>query len=143
MQLALEQQRVEDASGVVAGHVADEAAVAGLGVDLDHGDVRAERERRRSGGSTSRSSAAAPCSGRGAGQVGPRRRHGRRARDVERAAAVSSTTSATSASSAFGGDAARACRPARRPLVDRGAAVLQRPRPDRAAADGHDVGVAP
>ena len=46
MELALDEQRVDDAPGVVARDVAHEADVAGLGVDLDDGDVGAERERR-------------------------------------------------------------------------------------------------
>jgi hypothetical protein len=43
--LALDEQRREHRAAVVDGDVADEAHLAGLGVDLDHGDVRAERER--------------------------------------------------------------------------------------------------
>ena len=44
--LAANEQRVEDAAAVVDGDVAQHRDAAGLGVDLDDRDVRAERERR-------------------------------------------------------------------------------------------------
>ena len=44
--LAGDEQRVEDAAAVVDGDVAHQPHAAGLGVDLDDGDVRAERVRR-------------------------------------------------------------------------------------------------
>ncbi len=47
--LPVDQQRVDDGAGVVAGDVADEPHLAGVGVDLDDGDVGAERERRAAG----------------------------------------------------------------------------------------------
>ncbi len=43
--LALDEQRVEDAPAVVDGDVPPRRDLAGLGVDLDHRHVRAERER--------------------------------------------------------------------------------------------------
>jgi hypothetical protein len=43
--LAVDQQRVHDGAGVVAGDVAQEPDLAGLGVDLDDRDVGAEGER--------------------------------------------------------------------------------------------------
>ena len=46
MLLPLDEQRVEHGAAVVDGDVADEADLACLGVDLDHRDVGAERERR-------------------------------------------------------------------------------------------------
>ena len=47
MLLPLDEQWVEHGAAVVDGDVAEEADVARLGVDLDHRDVGAERERRR------------------------------------------------------------------------------------------------
>ena len=44
--LAGDEQRVQDATAVVDGDVAQHRDLAGLGVDLDHRHVRAERERR-------------------------------------------------------------------------------------------------
>ena len=44
--LAVDEHRVEDAAAVVDRDVADRLDPAGLGVDLDDRDVRAERERR-------------------------------------------------------------------------------------------------
>ena len=45
MHLAVDEQRVEDAPAVVDRDVTERLDPAGLGVDLDDGDVRAERER--------------------------------------------------------------------------------------------------
>ena len=44
--LALDQQRVQHGSAVVDGDVPHQGDLAGVLVDLDHGDVRTERERR-------------------------------------------------------------------------------------------------
>ena len=132
-------------AGVVAGDVAHEAHLAGLGVDLDDGDVGAERERRRRRRrSGCRSSAASP-SGRGQrGEVGPRLRHRRRAGDVERAGVDVEHDVGLGGLERLRRPACLACSTSSiGGLVDGRAALLQRARAHRAAADGHEVGVAP
>ena len=44
--LAFDEQRIEHRAAVVDGHMTQQPDGAGIGVDLDHRDVRAERERR-------------------------------------------------------------------------------------------------
>ena len=93
--LALDEQRVEDRAAVVDGDVADDADLTGVEVDLDDGDVGAERERRVAlvevvlGGEDAGELAVAEHPGRrvgGApGEVGPRQRAGRHAGDADRA----------------------------------------------------------
>ena len=84
-----DEQRVEDAAAVVDRDVAQQLDPAGLAVDLDDRDVRAERERRRARRrSRARARGAPPCSRAGASsslhrrrEVGPRQRargHARR-----------------------------------------------------------------
>ena len=144
--LALEQHRVEHPAGVVAGDVADQLHLAGLGVDLDHGDVRAERERRPAG-----------LEERGVG-----RPSGRSASVLAATASsahvlatagvpatwnaplsLSSSMSASSASSSLAASFFAVVDQLAGGLVHGGAAVLQRARTHRAAALGDEVGVAP
>ena len=141
--LALEQHRVEHRAGVVARDVAQVADLAGLGVDLDDGDVAAERERRRRPRRRSSAALEAAVAGGGAGQVGPRLAHGRRAGDVEGAVVHVEHDVGGVGLEQAGGDVLG--------LLDQrlggpwtgGAALLQRARAHRAAAALDEVGVAP
>ena len=142
--LALEQQRVEHPAGVVAGDVAEGADLAGLGVDLDDGDVGAERER-RAGGLRRRVSMRQQLAGR-------RRRRRARPTSCDTAgvpatwnapSSLSSTMSASSASSSWAASFLACSTSSIGGLVDGGAALLQRARAHRAAAGRHEVGVAP
>ena len=54
MDLARGKQRVEDAAGVVDTDEPLQRCLAGVDVDLDDGDVGAERERRLGGGEVGR-----------------------------------------------------------------------------------------
>ena len=85
--LALEEQRVDHPAGVVAGDVAEVADLAGLGVDLDDGDMGTERERGAAGVEAGLDQQLLAVGGGDAGEVGPRlatrpgcRRRGRRRR---------------------------------------------------------------
>ena len=85
MHLTLGQQRVEELAGVVDGDELAEPHVTGLGVDLHHGDVGAERERRHLGHvvGVGRERSLLPGD-----EVGPGDGAGRRAGDVEATGAV-------------------------------------------------------
>ena len=145
VELALEEQRVDDRAGVVARDVADVAHPAGLGVDLDDGDVGAERERRRrrrrsgcrsSSASPSASAAAAARSAHVLETAGvPATWNAPRSR--------SSTMSASAASSAVAASCLALLDQLDGGLVDGRPALLQRARAHRPAADRHEVGVAP
>ena len=50
MHLTVDDERIEDAPGVIAGDQALQMHVTGLGVDLDHRDMGAEGERGSAGG---------------------------------------------------------------------------------------------
>ena len=131
MALALGEQRVEDPAGVVAGHEPHQPDVAGLGVDLDHGHVDAERvgrlgtwrsrARRQPGARVRRAATSAQERDRGVPTT------------WKRPAAASCTTSSSAASSSSAARRGPARRPRRR-RRDRRPAQLERPRADRAGA---------
>ena len=126
MELALDEQRVDDAPGVVAGHVADEAHPAGLGVDLDDGDVGAERERRHRPVERRRGGELGALFERRRGDICPRQRHGRCAGDVEVPLCGVEDDVGDVRFQLIGGDAAGDVDELGRRGVDRGAADLQR-----------------
>ena len=143
--LAVEEHRVDDRAGVVAGDDARTSfTAAGLGVDLDDGDVGAERERGAGGVEAGVDRAAArrrPCDSTA-----------RSAHDFDTAGVPatwnaptsrSSSMSASAASSAWAASCLAVLDELDGRLVDRGAALLQRARAHRAVADRREVGVAP
>ena len=151
MLLALDQQRVQHGAAVVDGDVAQQRDLAGVLVDLDDGDVRAERERRLAlvevelRGQPQRAVGVVDDAvglGRGGGERRPVERPcwARRRRPACRWS-VSTTMSPTSASSRC---AARCLALSTSDSVARmhgRAAELQRARAAGAAAAAHQVGV--
>ena len=89
MLLALDEQRVEHRAAVVDGDVAQQSDLAGVGVDLDHGDVGTERERRVALVEVElgqpRCLARPSSSARSAQQLAPVERLGRHTGDADRA----------------------------------------------------------
>ena len=122
--------------------VAEQPHLAGLGVDLDHGDVGAERERRARRGEHRGQIERVALVGRRDRQLGPRLRDRRRAGHVERSRAVVEHDVGGVRLEQLGRHLPRLRHQVDRRLLHGGAALLQRPRAHRAAAVGHEVGVA-
>ena len=145
--LALDEQRVDHRAAVVDGDVAQEAHGARVEVDLDDGDVGAERERGPVLVGTPSSAASVSGSGErrrpAVGQLGPRQRRGRHAGDADRPAASCRRRRRPDRprASTRPGARARSTSDTAAPM-DRRPAELQRPRAPGAAAAWHEVGVA-
>ena len=140
--LALDEQRVDHRAAVVDGDVAHELDPAGLEVDLDDGDVGAERERRVALVEVASGLERGRRRRRDAGGVLPRRARPRSERVAGTPAtptvpaSVSTTMSATSASSRWAASCLALLDQRLGGLVHGRAAELQRARAARAAAPG-------
>ncbi len=141
MQLPLEQLGVDHRAGIVDGHQPHESALAGLGIDLDHRELGAERERwpRRLEvrGDHERFAVAARC---GAGQLGPADGLRRCARDLQ--ATGHRDEILRVGLELVGREVSGTLEHRYRGLVHRDTGNLHRARAHRAAPGGHHVGVA-
>ena len=116
---------------------------AGLGVDLDDGDVGAEREGGALGVEAGVDGQLVAVALRNTGELGPRLGHGRRAGDVERARLDVELDVGLGGLERLGGQLLAGLGELDGRLVDGRAALLQRARAHRAVTDGRQVGVAP
>ena len=152
MLLALDEQRVEHGAAVVDGDVAHDARPPGVEVDLDDGDVGAERERRvalvevGAGGEQPRAVAVAEHLGGASAarrrELGPRQRAGRHAGDADRAGVGVDDDVGDVGLEQVGGEPLGLLDEQLGRLVDGRAAELQRARAAGAAAGRDEVGVA-
>ena len=138
--LALNEQRIDERAGIVAGDHAHEACLAGVGVDLDDRHVRAEREGRcageilRGGKTTGVGSVV--------GDLGPRTRHHRGARHMEDPPGQVEHDIVGVCLEQVGGEFSGLGHDGLRRLLHRRATELQRARPEGADALRDLIGVA-
>ena len=142
MHLAFGEQGADDPSGVIHRDVTQQVHLAGLGVDLDDGQVGAKRERRTGRGEVDFGEERVPVLRRRRRELGPTARHRRRTHHVEVSLRFVEHDVLTVRFQEAGREVLGLFDDVHRCLIDRGAPDLQRTRAHGAGAARHDVGVA-